>query len=90
MSFHKTYGKVMDHAVSRLMKQYDFKGSEREARKLLRSCSRKVDGSTGRVIISVDNTGFPEEKFKQWNIPSGKLIAIVNFGNITSVLNIAQ
>lgn len=85
MSLHRTYGKVFNYAVSRLMKQYGFKGTKKEARKLLRVCSRKVEGSTGRTLISTGNSGFPRKKFVKWGIPDGKLIAIINGGNVANV-----
>jgi len=88
MSFHRTDGGVSRHALNRLFNQYKFKGSKKEARKLLRICrSIAVNEGVGKIEISSNKLGFPPRKFRIWNISGKKLIAVVSDKKVVSVID---
>ena len=80
-------GGVISHAVDRLIKQYSFKGSKKEARKLLLACRRVASGKTDRVTISSRKVGVSKGQLERWNISEGKLIAIINNEKVVTVIN---
>ena len=88
MIIGKTNGGVSKHAVSRLINQYKFNGSQGEARKLLRSC-RGIGDKNDVVTISskgLKKLGILKSQLETWNIPDGELIATIIDGTVTSVL----
>jgi hypothetical protein len=86
-------GKRKIHSISRLLKQYGFKGEKGDARKLLGKCltiAKKNGSSNCQMIISREELGFPERTFKKWNIPDNKLIVVIEFGVIMTVKHIPE
>ncbi|GBE16667.1 hypothetical protein BMS3Abin15_00489 [bacterium BMS3Abin15] len=89
---NKTNGGVIAHALQRLRNQYGFKGSDKEARRLLGIC-RKVAGNTDKILISSKSLkahGISAEKLKKLGIPDGKLFAIISRGVVISVMEVAE
>lgn len=87
MSIYRTDGGVIDHAVKRLIKQYKFNGSKKEARKLLQACRKIADKSIDEVIISSEKINVSKGQLERWNIPDGKLIAIINNEKVITVID---
>ncbi len=87
----KINGGINGHALQRLKRQYRFKGTDAEAKRLLRAC-RKVAGNTGRVLISSESLrvyGISAEKLKKLGIPDGELFAIIDKKVVISVMEVA-
>ncbi len=82
----RTNGGVWAHAVDRLVGQYGFRGSRKEARKLLRKCREEAD-KEDRVLISSKNLGIASAELLRWGIPDCSLIAIISRGEVVSVIS---
>lgn len=88
----KNNGGIDGHALQRLNKQYGFKGTNAEARKLLRAC-RNIASNTDRFLISSESLeahGISAEKLKKFGIPDGKLFAIITKGVVISIMETAE
>lgn len=93
MRYRKISGGATDHAVSRLMKQYDFKGTRKDAKKLLNACRRATRKKAGRVTISGENLekyGFTREKLERLGLKNGETYAEISGRDSQNVKDVEE
>ncbi len=74
------------HSVNRTLKQCGFKGSEKEARRLIAKC-RKAAGRNGSIIISSQNIGVSSSLFKRWKLEDNRYYISFMNGKSYTVLD---
>ena len=84
--------KITGHAVSRLIKQYGFKGAEGEAKKLLNICikiARKKGQMNSQFIIYhrdiAENSDITLTTLSKWNVPDRSLVLVISNGKMVTV-----
>ncbi|MFC1756360.1 hypothetical protein ACFLY1_00230 [Patescibacteria group bacterium] len=85
----KSNGGVTLHAVSRLKKQHGFKGSNKEARRLLLACRRESD-KMDRFPISaslLQKQGISAQMLKNWGVQDGNLMAVITNSTVITVID---
>lgn len=68
---------VINHAIDRLIDEYGFNGSPKEARRLLSACRKAANGSKV-VKISSRSIGISKGQLERWGIKDNKLFAVLN------------
>lgn len=91
MSGKRINGGIRQHALDRLFGQYNFKGSEKDARRLFRAC--KNGEKSGIVLISskdLSGKGITKEKLERWGIPDGMVFLEIIGGVVDNIKDVAE
>lgn len=70
-------GGIITHAIDRLVGEYGFKGSRKEALRLLRACKKTANGSKS-IKISSRSIGISKGQLERWGIPDNKLFVTLD------------
>lgn len=82
-------GSSSGHIISRLIRNCNFKGGEKEAKKFVTLC-RKRAGKNGNLVISAENLKVSPGQMSRWNLDDNRYYIAFVGGKGVTILNLVS